>query len=150
MRDQRIKNRKKTSRSRYASEIRSILKPQMKLLDIGCGTAHIIQELATNHRSSLFIGLDLSPAMIKIAKSNTMKFHNIKLVERDGFRLPFPSCTFDIVTTRLADYSQKEAYRVLKRRGQFFNIVWDQKLTRKSKNSSQKGLRRRISSFQKI
>jgi len=42
------------------------------------------------------------------------------LLKEDGFRLPFPSCTFDIVITRLADYSQKEAYRVLRRRGYFF------------------------------
>jgi len=120
LRDQRIKKRKKTSRSRYVSEILSVLKPQMKLLDIGCGTAHIIQELATSSRRSLLVGLDVSPAMVKMAKSNTTGFHNINLVEGDGFRLPFPSCTFDIVTTRLADYSQKEAYRVLRRRGYFF------------------------------
>jgi len=120
LRDQRIKKRKKTSRSRYVSEILSVLKPQMKLLDIGCGTAHIIQELATSNRSSLFVGLDVSPAMVKIAKPNTMKFHNIELVEGDGFRLPFLSCTFDIVITRLAGYSQKEAYRVLRRGGYFF------------------------------
>jgi ubiquinone/menaquinone biosynthesis C-methylase UbiE len=120
LRDQRIKKRKKTSRSRYVSEILSVLKPQMKLLDIGCGTAHLIQELATSNRSSIFVGLDVSPAMVKIAKSNTRKFHNIRLVEGDGFRLPFPSCTFDVVITRLADYAQKEAYRILKRRGYFF------------------------------
>lgn len=120
MRDQRIKKRKKTSRSRYVSEILSVLKPQMKLLDVGCGTAHIILELATSSRRSLFVGLDVSPAMVEMAKSNTTGFHNIKLVEGDGFRLPFPSCTFDIVTTRLADYSQEEAYRVLRRRGYFF------------------------------
>lgn len=92
----------------------------MKLLDIGCGTAHIIQELASDNKSSLFVGLDVSPAMVKTAKSNTMMTHNVKLVEGDGFRLPFPSCIFDIVTTRLADYSQREAYRVLRRRGHFF------------------------------
>lgn len=122
MRDQRIKKRKKTSRSRYVSEILSVLKPQMKLLDIGCGTAHIIQELAISNRNSLFVGLDVSPAMVKIAKSNTMSSHNVKLVEGDGFRLPFPSCVFDVVITSLAPYSQKEAYRVLRRRGYFFEF----------------------------
>ena len=119
LRDQRIKKRK-TRQGEYISRILFHLKPQMKLLDNGCGTAHTLQELATSNRSSIFAGLDVSPAMVKIAKSNTMKFHNIKLVEGDGFRLPFPSCTFDIVITRLANYSQKEAYRVLRRRGHFF------------------------------
>ncbi len=120
LRDQGIKKRKKTSRSRYVSEILSVLKPQMELLDIGCGTAHIIQELAMSNGNSTFVGLDVSPAMLQRAKSNTIGFHNVKLVEGDGFRLPFPSCTFDVVTTRLADYSQKEAYRVLRRKGCFF------------------------------
>ncbi len=120
LRDQRIKKRKKTRRSIYVSEILSVLKPQMKLLDIGCGTGHIIQELATSNMSSIFVGLDVSSAMVRMAKSNTTGLHNIKLVEGDGFRLPFPGCTFDIIVTRLADYSQKEAYRVLRRRGYFF------------------------------
>jgi ubiquinone/menaquinone biosynthesis C-methylase UbiE len=120
LRDQSIKKMKKTRKDRYVSGILAVLKPQMKLLDIGCGTAHIIQELAMSSRNSLFVGLDVSPAMVKIAKSNTMRFRNIKLVEGDGFRLPFPSCIFDVVITRLADYSQKEAYRVLRRRGYFF------------------------------
>lgn len=119
LRDQSVKKRK-TRQGEYISRILFHLKPQMKLLDNGCGTAHILQELATSNRSSIFAGLDVSPAMVKIAKSNTMKFHNIKLIEGDGFRLPFPSCTFDIVITRLANYSQKEAYRVLRRRGHFF------------------------------
>lgn len=119
LRDQSVKKRK-TRQGEYISRILFHLKPQMKLLDNGCGTAHILQELATSNRSSIFGGLYVSPAMVKIAKSNTMKFHNIKLVEGDGFRHPFPSCTFDIVITRLADYSQKEAYRVLRRRGHFF------------------------------
>jgi len=119
LRDQRTKRRKKTSRSRYVSLILSVIKPRMMLLDIGCGTAHIIQELAASNRRSLFVGLDVSPAMLKVAKSNTVKFRNITLVEGDGLRLPFPSGIFDIVITRLADYSQREAYRILRRRGYF-------------------------------
>jgi ubiquinone/menaquinone biosynthesis C-methylase UbiE len=119
LRGQSIEKRK-TRQVEYISRILFHLKPQMKLLDNGCGTTHMIQELAPGNRSSIFVGIDVSPAMVRIAKSNTMKFANIKLVEGDGFRLPFPSCAFDIVITRLADYSQKEAYRVLRRRGHFF------------------------------
>jgi len=103
----------------YILKIFSVLKPQMKLLDIGCGTAHIIQELATHADSSFFLGLDISPAMLKTANTNTMKFYNVELVEGDGYELPFPNCVFDIVITRLANYSPKEAYRVLRRSGYF-------------------------------
>ena len=119
LRDKMIKKTKKTKRSRYVSEILSVLKPQMKLLDIGCGTAHIIQELATGNRSSHFVGLDISSAMLKIANTNIMRLFNVELVEGDGFNLPFSDCTFDIVITKLADYSAKEAYRVLGGKGYF-------------------------------
>ncbi|UCH69823.1 MAG: methyltransferase domain-containing protein, partial [Candidatus Bathyarchaeota archaeon] len=119
LRDKLIKETRKTQKSRYVSKILSVLKPQMKVLDIGCGTAHIIQELAISDASSLFIGLDISPAMLKMSHDNTANLHNIGLVEGDGHRLPFPDYSFDIVITRLANYSPQEAYRVLRRQGCF-------------------------------
>ncbi len=119
LRDKMIKETRKTKKSRYVSKILSVLKPQMKVLDIGCGTAHIIQELAISDASSLFIGLDISPAMLKMSDDNTANLHNIGLVEGDGHRLPFPDYSFDIVITRLANYSPQEAYRVLRRQGCF-------------------------------
>lgn len=42
------------------------------------------------------------------------------LVEGYGLKLPFPRCSFNIVITRLAEYSPEEVYRVLKRGGFFF------------------------------
>jgi len=48
-----------------------VLNLEMAALDIGSGTAHIIQELALDNESSLFIGLDLSTAMLKVANENT-------------------------------------------------------------------------------
>jgi ubiquinone/menaquinone biosynthesis C-methylase UbiE len=119
LRDEMIKKTEKTSRSRYVSAVLSILKQQMKLLDIGCGTAHIIQEVATRNLGSHLVGLDVSPAMLKMANANITGLPNVELVEGDGFNLPFPDCTFSIIITRLADYSPKEAYRVLKENGYF-------------------------------
>lgn len=112
--------KKKTKRSIYVSTVLSVLKPAMKVLDIGCGTAHIIQELAMNRKSSLQVGLDVSKAMLKVAKENCERFHNIRLVAGDGLSLPFPDQAFDIIITRLAEYSPQEAYRVLKRGGNLF------------------------------
>jgi len=120
LRDKIIKKGKKLERSIYFSKILSFLKPKMRVLDIGCGTAHIIQELAIHCKSAIFLGLDISPAMLKIASLNTKEVPNIRLVEGDGLELPFPECTFNIVMTRLAEYSPKEAYRILKKRGIFF------------------------------
>jgi SAM-dependent methyltransferase len=42
------------------------------------------------------------------------------LVEGDGLKLPFLDGSFDVVITRLAEYSPQEAYRVLKKGGFFF------------------------------
>ena len=119
LRDEMIKKTEKTSGNRYVSTILSVFKPQMKLLDIGCGTAHIIQELASSNRRSHFVGLDVSPAMLNIANTNLGSLSNVELVEGDGLNLPFPDCTFDTVITRLADYSPREAFRVLRRKGYF-------------------------------
>lgn len=112
--------KKKTRRSIYVSRILSVLKPAMTVLDIGCGTAHIIKELAMNRKSSLQVGLDVSKAMLKVAKENCERFHNIRLVRGDGLNLPFTDQAFDIIITRLSEYSPQEAYRVLKKGGIFF------------------------------
>lgn len=118
LRDRMIKKGKKVRRSRYISKILSVLKPEMSLLDIGCGTAHIISKLASCCKTAFFVGLDISPAMLKIANVNTSR--NVMLVEGDGLKLPFPDCTFDIVITKLAVHSPQEACRVLRKRGYFF------------------------------
>ena len=119
LRDQRIKTRK-TREDPYIPKVLAILKQQMKLLDIGCGTAHIIQKLAELTSSSGLVGLDVSPAMLRTARANTASLPVVGLVEGDGYGLPFPDCCFNIVVTRLANYSPQEAYRVLKEDGCFF------------------------------
>ena len=58
--------------------------------------------------------------MLKIAKLNTMRLPNVILVEGDGLKLPFLDCSFDVVITRLAEYSPQEVYRVSKKGGFFF------------------------------
>ncbi len=119
LRDKMIKKTGNTRGNEYLLTILSVLKQQLKLLDIGCGTAHIIQELATRSLGSHLVGLDVSPAMLKMASTNITGLSNVELVEGDGCSLPFPDGTFNIVITRLADYSPKEAYRVLKGNGYF-------------------------------
>lgn len=119
LRDLSIK-RGRGKRGVYFSKIFSVLKPGMVLLDVGCGTGHIIQDLGACVGGSSFVGLDVSSAMLEIANANTVGLSNVGFVEGDGFRLPFCDCVFDVVITRLADYSIKEACRVLGRGGYFF------------------------------
>lgn len=118
LRDKAIKKSIKARKNRYISSIDAFLKSGMRLLDIGCGTAHIIQELAERKNSEL-VGLDLSAAMLKIAKSNTRSLQNVSLIRADGYRLPFSDRIIDIVISRLAEHSPQEAYRILKADGFF-------------------------------
>lgn len=120
LRDRMSRKRKRARRSNYSLKISSTIKPQMKLLDVGCGTAHIIEDLSKHQESAVFVGLDVSPAMLKIAKMNTTRSPSVALVEGDGQKLPFSEYSFDIVITRLAEYSPQDAYRVLKKGGFFF------------------------------
>ena len=147
LRDQSIKKRRKPQRSIFVSGVLAALDPAMKLLDIGCGTAHIIQELAASKERSFFLGCDVSTAMIRIAKANAARFHNIRLVKGDGLNLPFPSDTFDIVVTRLAEYSPEEAYRVLRQGGWFFEYGLGPEADREIRECFPRRIERRASSL---
>lgn len=119
LRDRSIK-RGERRRDLYFSKIFSVLKPEMVVLDVGCGTGHIIQELGACVDGVGFVGLDVSSAMLEIANTNAVGLSNVDFVQGDGFRLPFDDCVFNVVITRLADYSVREACRVLGRGGYFF------------------------------
>ena len=73
----------------YIGKIFSVLKPKLKIVDIGCGTAHIIEKLARKYRNTLFVGFDISEAMISSAKNNTKELTNIELIQGDGLELSF-------------------------------------------------------------
>ncbi|MFQ5909721.1 MAG: class I SAM-dependent methyltransferase [Thermoplasmata archaeon] len=105
---------------RYISRILPHLKPGSKLCDIGCGTAHIVAKLTEHCRDPSLIGLDTSQAMLRVAAERSANSQNVILVRGDGLRLPFRNETFDIVITRLAEYSPLEAFRVLRNGGCFF------------------------------
>lgn len=120
LRDKAIKQNTEKKRGPYTMKILSVLKPGMKLLDIGCGTGHIIQKLASCRGNVFLIGLDISPAMIQIAGKDNLLPVNMVFTLGDGMQLPFSDCSFDIVINRLAEYSEHEAYRVVREGGYFF------------------------------
>lgn len=120
LRDKSIKQTKEQKKSPYTTKILSVLKPGMRLLDIGCGTGHIVQKLASSCGGANLIGLDISPAMIEIARSDNVSLPNVRFTLGDGMQLPFSNCSFDIVINRLAEYSVHEVYRVVREGGYFF------------------------------
>ncbi len=59
--------------------IRSLVKPEGVVLDVGCGTGDILNSLVPNYG----LGLDISPEMIKIAKSKYGKKSNLQFISTD-------------------------------------------------------------------
>ena len=96
-------------------------KEYQKLLDIGCGTGYLIDKLSKDYNAE-YIGLDLSPEMIKQANNKNIK--NAMFIEGRSDEIPYNDNTFDIVTCSQSfhhypetDRSMLEARRVLKQGG---------------------------------
>jgi SAM-dependent methyltransferase len=106
----------------YIRRIISKVKPGNMVLDVGCGTAHIIGELAKRTNNVFYVGLDISSAMAKIARRNNKENMEIGIMRGDGLNLPFKDESFQVVINRLADFSLNEVYRVLKNGGVFLRF----------------------------
>ena len=105
---------------RYVSAINAKIQSGMTVIDIGCGTGHVIAQLATLQPGAFLFGLDISPAMVNRAQGHTKNCENVSIILGDGLNLPFGDGVFSIVATRLAEYAPAEAYRVLGKGGLFF------------------------------
>lgn len=66
-------------------------------LDIGCGTGEFTRLLAG--RSQRVTAIDLSPAMIQIARERSNNFPDIEYLVGDALEVDFPSGAFDCVAT---------------------------------------------------
>lgn len=94
------------------------------LLDVGCGTGFLIDQLA-KIKSTTYYGVDISENMLSVAISKNIKGTNF--VEGVADCLPFRSNTFDVVTCIQSfhhypdsDKAMKEVLRVLKPGGLYF------------------------------
>lgn len=65
------------------------------LLDAGCGTAPMLSLLTKEYPDKHYVGLDLTPEMIRKAKEKNLP--NTELVVGDCEDLPFGAETFDVV-----------------------------------------------------
>lgn len=66
-----------------------------RLLDAGCGTAPMLSLLTKEYPGKHFVGLDLTPEMIRKAKEKNLP--NTELVVGDCENLPFEAESFDVV-----------------------------------------------------
>lgn len=88
------------------------------LLDVGCGTGYLIDNLSREHAAS-YCGLDISENMLAVARAKQIP--NAAFVQGRSDALPYPDEAFDVVTCIQSfhhypspDKAMQEAWRVLK------------------------------------
>lgn len=72
-----------------ALQITSLLQPGDRVLDLACGPAHQLVQIARLNPDVGFVGLDASPAMLECAQDTVARAHasNVELVQGDMTRL---------------------------------------------------------------
>jgi ubiquinone/menaquinone biosynthesis C-methylase UbiE len=98
----------------------------MTVLDIGCGTgSHLSLYQKAGCKT---FGIDLSPAMLNVARQKLGATAPAALTQGDASRMPFPDESFDLVTATLMFHEMPaalrspvmgEAKRVVKKDGRF-------------------------------
>ena len=108
------------------------LKPAQLILDVGTGTGIAAFEAAKRIRRGFVIGIDRSPQMINLARTNgaKMKTHNVFFIEMNADQTPFPDRLFDKVLSNCGisyatlPQTSREILRVLQKGGQFILTDW--------------------------
>lgn len=104
------------------------IQPNMKVLDLGCGTGTLTIMLKRIHPDAHVTGVDGDPEVLDIAR-NKSEGLNIQWDQGLASSLPYLDSTFDRVTTSLVihhlvtedkRFAFKEIYRVLKPHGELY------------------------------
>ena len=102
------------------------IQPQMRVLDLGCGTGTLTLMLKRAYPEAQITGLDGDPEVLEIARDKTRGV-DIQWDEGLASSLPYPDSTFDRVVTSLVVHhlitddkrrAFEEIHRVLKPRGE--------------------------------
>ncbi|HJW69200.1 MAG TPA: methyltransferase domain-containing protein, partial [Candidatus Binatia bacterium] len=76
----------------------ALLRPGMRVLDVGCGTGAITSGIArVVGPSGLAVGIDRDPGLLRLARQQHANLASLRFEERDVFDLR-PDPVFDIVT----------------------------------------------------
>jgi SAM-dependent methyltransferase len=105
----------------FFAAIMPLLTPDACIVDIGCGTGHILRDLFDRavvppHR---LIGVDPSPAMLAIARERTPDGVGIDWLAGEAACLPLATGSVDVAISRLSEYEPAELARVLASGGHF-------------------------------
>ncbi|MDJ0635608.1 MAG: methyltransferase domain-containing protein [Xenococcaceae cyanobacterium MO_188.B29] len=104
---------------------------QISILDLACGTGELAKLLLTNNPQQQITGVDISDAMLAIAKNKLQVYPNIKLHNASVISLPYNSESFDLVVCANAfhyfEFPQlvlTEIQRVIKPDGRVIILDW--------------------------
>lgn len=104
-------------------------KPEMRILDLGCGSGYLTFPIPKRNENAYVVGLDIVTNTLErnTEKAQEMDIKNLRFISYDGITFPFEDKSFDLVVTRYALHhfpeirkSIHEVSRVLKSNGEFF------------------------------
>lgn len=103
------------------------------ILDVGCGGGETVNKLATLAPEGKVVGLDYSAASVAVSRDTNageIAAGRVHIAQGSVAALPFPDCTFDVVTAVETHYywpdlpaNVREIRRVLKPDGMFTLIA---------------------------
>ncbi len=77
------------------------LRPDARILDLGCGTGEIALRLAERYPESRVVGVDLIESHLDLARKSAERFGDrVRFQNGNAFGLEFDSGTFDLTTCR--------------------------------------------------
>ena len=107
------------------------VRPNQKVLDVGCGTG--VVAITARRAGGTVTGIDLTPELLAVAKENAAiaEFDDIGWKEGDAENLPFRDGEFDVVLSQFAhifaprpEIAIQEMLRVLKSGGRIAFNTW--------------------------
>ena len=111
------------------ADARLVLRPGMRVLDVGCGTGVLLAQLRARMPGARFLGVDATPGML--ARARERLGPDVPLVESSGEALPLPDRSVDAVVSTsvlhyMADAPQalREMHRVLAPGGTLVIVDW--------------------------
>ncbi|HUW63384.1 MAG TPA: class I SAM-dependent methyltransferase [Spirochaetia bacterium] len=85
--------------------------PHNTILDVGCGTGSLLSKIPQGNDTKLY-GIDLSPAMIKVARDKLDR--DVELKAGDSEHLPWTDASFDIVCSSDSFHHYPQPEKVLR------------------------------------